>query len=308
MELRKMYVAELSRLMKQNDKIVILDADLAGAVGTKPLYQEFPDRCIDCGIAEANMACIAAGLSAQGFIPFIHSFAPFASRRIYDQIAVSMSYSEQNVRIIGADPGVTTTYNGGTHMSFEDVAAMRALCNVAVMDIVDGVQLVKALPYMVEHKGPMYIRLTRKQADCYWDDNYKFEFGKADKVQDGKDVTIVVSGASLFDTLKATEILKEQGISVDLLSVHTVKPLDEEAIIKSAKKTGRVLTVEDHSIHGGLYGAVCETLSSKCPTLCDAVAVRDKLTQVGKLDDLKRDYGLSVDDIVARAKALVKAK
>ena len=308
MELRKMYVAELSRLMKQNDKIVILDADLAGAVGTKPLYQEFPDRCIDCGIAEANMACIAAGLSAQGFIPFIHSFAPFVARRAFDQIAVSMCYSEQNVRIVGADPGVTTTSNGGTHMTFEDVASMRALCNVAVLDIVDGVQLVKALPYIVEHKGPMYIRLTRKQNDCYWDDNYKFQFGKADKIQDGKDVTIVVSGASLFDAVKATEILKEQGISVDLLSIHTVKPLDEDAIIKSAKKTGRVLTVEDHSIHGGLYGAVCETLSAKCPTLCDAVAVRDKLTQVGKLDELKRDYGLSVDDIVSRAKALVKSK
>lgn len=306
MELRKMYVAELSRLMKLNDRIVILDADLAGAVGTKPLYAEFPDRCIDCGIAEANMACIAAGLSAQGFIPFIHSFAPFVARRALDQIAVSMCYSEQNVRIVGADPGVTTTTNGGTHMSFEDVASLRALCNVAILDVVDGVQLVKALPYIVEHNGPMYIRLTRKQNDCYWDESYKFEFGKADLIQSGKDVTVVASGASLFDAVKAVEILKEQGISVDLLSVHTIKPLDEQAIIKSAQKTGRVLTVENHSIHGGLYGAVAETLSAHCPTLCDAVAVRDKITQVGSLNDLKRDYGLTVDDIVARALALLK--
>lgn len=308
MELRKMYIAELARLMRENDKIVILDADLAGAVGTKPLYQEFPDRCIDCGIAEANMACIAAGLSAQGFVPFIHSFAPFVARRAFDQIAVSMCYSEQNVRIVGADPGVTTTSNGGTHMTFEDVASMRALCNVAVLDIVDGVQLAKALPYIVEHKGPMYIRFMRKQGDEYWDDKYAFNFGKADHVREGKDVTIVASGATLFDALKACDTLKEQGISADLLSVHTVKPLDEEAIVKSAKKTGRVLTVENHSIHGGLYGAVCETLSAKCPTLCDAVAVRDKLTQVGSLNDLKRDYGLTVNDIVVRAKALVKAK
>ena len=308
MELRKMYVAELSRLMKQNDKIVILDADLAGAVGTKPLYQEFPDRCIDCGIAEANMACIAAGLSAQGFIPFIHSFAPFVARRAFDQIAVSMCYSEQNVRIIGADPGVTTTTNGGTHMCFEDVASMRALCNVAIIDVVDGMQLVKALPYIVEHQGPMYLRMERKQAACYWDDSYEFRFGKADKIRDGKDLTIIASGATLFDAVKASDKLNEQGISVDLLSVHTIKPLDDEAIISSAKKTGKVLTVENHSIHGGLYGAVCETLSNKCPTLCDAVAVRDKLTQVGSLDDLKRDYGLTADDIVARALALVKAK
>lgn len=308
MELRKMYAAELSRLMKQNDKIVILDADLAGAIGTKPLYAEFPDRCIDCGIAEANMACIAAGLSAQGFIPFIHTFAPFVARRALDQIAVSMCYSEQNVRMIGADPGVTTASNGGTHMSFEDVAALRALHNVAIIDVVDGMQLVKALPYIVEHNGPMYLRMERKQGACYCDENYKFQFGKADHIQQGKDVTIIASGASLFDALKATEILKEQGISVDLLSIHTVKPLDEEAIVKSAKKTGKVLTVENHSIHGGLYGAVTEVLSAKCPTLCDAVAVRDKITQVGKVDDLKRDYNLTADDIVARAKALVKAK
>lgn len=308
MELRKMYVAELSRLMKQNDKIVILDADLAGAVGTKPLYQEFPDRCIDCGIAEANMACIAAGLSAQGFIPFIHSFAPFVARRAFDQIAVSMCYSEQNVRIIGADPGVTTTTNGGTHMCFEDVASMRALCNVAIIDVVDGMQLVKALPYIVEHQGPIYLRMERKQSACYWDESYQFCFGKADKIRDGKDLTIIASGATLFDAVKAADVLNEQGISVDLLSVHTIKPLDDEAIISSAKKTGRVLTVENHSIHGGLYGAVTETLSAKHPTLCDAVAVRDKLTQVGSLDDLKRDYGLTSDDIVSRALALVKAK
>lgn len=308
MELRKMYVAELSRLMKQNDKIVILDADLAGALGTKPLYAEFPDRSIDCGIAEANMACIAAGLSAQGFIPFIHSFAPFVARRAFDQIAVSMCYSEQNVRIIGADPGITATTNGGTHMCFEDVAALRGLCNVDILDVVDGMQLVKALPYIVEHKGPMYIRMERKQSACYWDDNYKFEYGKADHIQQGKDITIIASGASLFDAVKAADILKEKGISVDLLSIHTIKPLDEQAIIKSAKKTGKVLTVENHSIHGGLYGAVCETLSAQCPTLCDAVAVRDKITQVGSLDDLKRDYNLTADDIVARALKLVKAK
>lgn len=308
MELRKRYVAELSRLMKQNDKIVILDADLAGAVGTKPLYVEFPDRCIECGIAEANMACIAAGLSAQGFIPFIHTFAPFVARRALDQIAVSMSYSEQNVRIIGADPGVTATTNGGTHMSFEDIAALRGLFNVAIFDVVDGVQLVKALPYIVEHQGPMYIRLMRKQGEEFWDDNYKFEFGKADHIQSGNDITIAASGAMLFDALKATEILCAEGISCDLLSVHTIKPLDEQAIIESAKRTHCVLTVENHSIHGGLYGAVCETLSAHCPTLCDAVAVRDKITQVGSLNDLKRDYGLTSNDIVSRAKALIKAK
>lgn len=308
MELRKEYVGELSRLMKQNDKIFILDSDLAGAGGTTPLYKEFPDRCVDVGIAEANMTCIAAGLSANGFVPFVHSFVPFVARRALDQIAVSIVYSEQNVRIIGFDPGVHTTSNGGTHMSFEDIATMRAFCNVAVLDIVDGVQLRKALPYIVEHNGPMYIRFVRKQTEELFDDSYEFRFGKADKLMSGKDLTIVASGTSLIDAKKAADILKSEGIKVDLLGIHTVKPLDEKAILTSAKKTGAVLTVENHSIHGGLYSAVCEVLSATHPTLCDAVAVRDKLTQVGSLNDLKRDYGLTVEDIVARAKALVSKK
>ena len=308
MELRKAYTDELARLMRENDKIFVLDADLAGAGGTKVLYKEFPDRCVNVGIAEANMACIATGLAASGFIPLIHSFAPFSSRRILDQIAVEVCYSEQNVKIIGFDPGVHTTYNGGTHMCFEDVAALRALPNIAVLDIVDGVQLQKALPYIVEHQGPMYLRFVRKQTEELFDDTYEFHFGKADKIKGGKDITIVASGTSLFDANEAVKKLKKEGISAELLGIHTIKPFDEEAIIKSAKKTGAVLTVENHNIHGGLYGAVCETLSANCPTLCDAIAVRDKLTQVGGLNDLKRDYGLTADDIVARAKALIKKK
>ena len=308
MELRKAYADGLARLMKDNDKIFVLDADLAGAGGTKGLYKEFPTRSVNVGIAEANMACIATGLAASGFIPFIHSFAPFSTRRIFDQIAVSICYSEQNVKIIGFDPGVHATTNGGTHMCFEDVASLRALPNIAVLDIVDGVQLSKALPYIVEHNGPMYLRFVRKQTEELFDDTYEFHFGKADKLQSGKDITIVASGTSLFDAKEAAKILKKDGISVELLGIHTLKPFDEAAVVKSAKKTGAVLTVENHSIHGGLYSAVTETLSAKLPTLCDAVAVRDKLTQVGSLKDLKRDYGLTVEDIVARAKVLVANK
>lgn len=306
MELRKEYAGELARLMRENDKIFILDADLAGAGGTKPLYAEFPNRCLNVGVAEANMACVAAGLAASGFVPFIHSFAPFSTRRVFDQIAVSISYSEQNVKIVGFDPGVHTTYNGGTHMTFEDIACMRALSNIAVLDIVDGVQLRKALPYIVEHEGPMYLRFVRKQTDVLFGEDYKFSFGKADKLRDGKDLTLIASGTMLFDAVKAADILEKQGISVDLLGIHTVKPLDEDAVVRSARKTGRVLTVENHSIHGGLYSAVTEVLSAQVPTLCDAVAVRDRLTQVGKLDDLKKDYGLTAEDICKRAERLLQ--
>ena len=279
MELRKSYAAELSRLMAQNDKITVLDADLAGAGGTKSLYSQFPNRCIECGIAEANMTCIAAGLAASGFVPFIHSFAPFSTRRVFDQISVSVSYSEQNVKIIGWDPGITATTNGGTHMSFEDVAMVRALPNVAVLDVVDDVQIAKV-----------------------------FTFGKADKLADGSDLTIVASGILLFDAQQAVQELALQGIKADFLAVHTIKPLDEQAIIASAQKTGAVLTVENHSIHGGLFSAVCETLAQNHPVPCDAVAVRDRISQVGSLADLKRDYGLTAADVVERAKRLVAKK
>lgn len=308
MELRKSYAAEISRLMKENDKIIIMDADLAGAGGTKPLYKEFPERCINCGIAEANMTCIAAGLSASGYVPFIHSFAPFSTRRVFDQIAVSISYSEQNVKIVGWDPGITATSNGGTHMCFEDLAMMRALPNVCVLDIVDDVQIAKALPQIVDYKGSMYVRMMRKASQSFYDESYQFRLGKADKIADGSDLTIVAEGILLFDAKEAVERLAAEGIKADFLAIHTVKPLDEEAIVASAKKTGAVLTVENHSIHGGLYSAVCETLSAVCPTPCDAVAVRDRISQVGNLKDLKRDYNLTADDIVAKAKELLARK
>ncbi len=308
MEMRKAYVAEMARLMRINEKIVVLDADLSAAGGTKPLYAEFPDRAVDVGIAESNMTCIAAGLAASGFVPFIHSFAPFAVRRTFDQIAVSVSYSELNVKIVGFDPGITATYNGGTHMCFEDVAMLRALPNIAVIDIADSVQLVKALPYIAETKGAMYLRFARKQNEDFFGADYAFRFGKADKIADGKDVTIISSGASLFDAVKAAEILGKKGISAEILSVHTVKPLDEEAIIQSAEKTRCVVTVENHSVHGGLYGAVAETLSRSMPVLCDAVAVYDEIGQVGSLGELKKAYKLTAEDIALKAERIAAKK
>ena len=308
MELRKSYAAELSRLMKQNDKIVVLDADLAGAGGTSPLYKEFPSRCINCGIAEANMTCIAAGLAASGYVPFIHSFAPFSARRVFDQIAVSINYSELNVKIIGWDPGITATTNGGTHMCLEDTAMMRALSSIAVLDIVDDVQIRKALPQIVDYPQSVYVRMMRKAGETFYPEDYEFKLGKADKICDGKDITIISSGILLFDAKRAVEQLAAEGIKADFLAIHTIKPLDEQAVIASAKKTGAVLTVENHSIHGGLHAAVCETLSANCPTLCDAVAVRDRITQVGGLNDLKRDYGLTAEDIVKKAKELLAKK
>lgn len=308
MELRKAYVNKLMELMKDNDKIVVIDADLAAAGGTAPIYSNFPNRAFNVGIAESNMTGVAAGMSAYGYIPFIHSFAPFSSRRVFDQIAVALSYSEQNVKIIGFDPGVTTTVNGGTHMCFEDVAMMRALPNITILDIVDDVQLTKALPSIVDTYGNFYIRMVRKQDKAIFDDSYNFQLGKADCLNSGTDITIVASGTSLFEAVEATKILASKGVSVDLLGVHTIKPLDEQAVLQSAEKTKAVLTVENHSVHGGLYGAVCELLSKQLPTRCDAIAVYDRISQVGSLADLQKDYNLTPQDIVDKALALVQSK
>lgn len=308
MEMRKQYVATMMQLMETNDKIVILDADLAAAGGTKPIYQAYPSRAINCGIAEANMTCIAVGLAAYGYVPFVHSFAPFVSRRTFDQIAVSASYSNQKIKVVAYDPGIYATANGGTHMSFEDVAAMRALPNVVIVDPTDYVQLEKLLPQIVDIDSSVYLRMPRKLTDKFFDETTEFTLGKATTVKQGSDVSIVATGICVYDAMEAVEKLAQMGISAELINVHTIKPLDEEAILNTASKTKAVLTVENHSVHGGLYGAVCELLSAKLPTRCDAIAIFDKVSQVGNLKDLKRDYNLTADDIVAKAVALVKAK
>ena len=308
MEMRKAYVAAMAEVMKNNPKVVVLDADLASAGGTKPLYTQFPERAIEVGIAEDNMTCVATGLAAYGFIPFIHSFAPFSVRRNFDQIAVSVSYSCQNVKIIGYDPGVTATTNGGTHMCFEDVAMLRALPNIRVMDIVDPVQLAKAVPFVAEHQGPVYMRFARKQTDTLFDEDYKFRPEKADVVRKGNDVTVVASGAMVFDALKGAEILHEKGIEAEVIAVHTVKPLDEQTIAESAARTGCVLVVENHSVHGGLFGAVTEMFARTVPTPCDAEAVYDRIGQVGRLSELKKDYNLTDEDVADKAVKLIARK
>ncbi|MCM1042804.1 MAG: transketolase family protein [Corallococcus sp.] len=308
MEVRKAYVNAMAELMTTDDKIVVLDADLSSAGGTKPLYTQFPDRTFDVGIAEANMTCMAAGLAAYGFKPFVHSFAPFASRRVFDQFAVSVSYSDLDVKLVGFDPGICATTNGGTHMCFEDVAMMRALPQVDVIDITDYVQISKLLPQLVQSGKPAYIRFPRKQQDAFFDEAETFTLGKAKTVKIGKDISVIVSGTLLFDAKEAVDALSAEGIDAELINIHTIKPLDEEAVLNSAKKTGAVLTVENHSVHGGLYSAVTELIAREHPIICDAIAIYDKVSQVGSLADLKKDYGLTAQDIAAKAKALIAKK
>lgn len=297
MEFRKTLITKLQSLMEQNEKICILDADLSKPCGTVPLHKNFPNRCFNVGIAEANMVGIAAGLSAYGYKPIVFSFAPFATRRALDQIAVSVAYAKQNVIIVGADPGICAEVNGGTHMSFEDMAILRSIPNMVIYDVVDDVQLVQAIEQLLDYNGPVYIRIPRKLSVTIFDENYKYNLFKSDVVKKGNDITIIATGIMVNESLKAIEMLEKEGISVELVSANTVKPLDEETILESVKKTKHVVTCENHNIIGGLYSAVSELLCKEFPLKINGVGVQDRFGQVGKYNDLLQDYKLTPSDI-----------
>lgn len=308
MEFRKVLCQELAALMRQNDKIVILDADLAKPNGIYPLFEEFPDRCFQVGIAESNMAGVSSGLSAYGYIPVMVTFAPFATRRACDQIAVSIAYAKQRVIIVGTDPGITAEANGGTHMSFEDVAIMRSIPDMVIYDAVDDVQLAQAIKQLIDIDKNVYIRMPRKLRPTVFDENYKYIYGKADVVKEGKDVTIISTGTMVYETLEANKILTELGIDAEIISVNTIKPLDVETIVNSIKKTKCVVTCENSNIKGGLYSAISEVVSAECPTYVIPVGVHDEFGQVGKYSDLLKAYHLTPDDIVEKVKIAINKK
>ncbi|MBP0979904.1 MAG: transketolase family protein [Oscillospiraceae bacterium] len=307
MEMRNVLCQELENLMNQDDKIIIIDADLSKANGTFSLREKFPTRALDVGIAEQNMASIAAGLASYGFKPIILSFTPFATRRICDQIAVSIAYAKQNVKIIGTDPGLAAELNGGTHMSVEDIGVLRSIPSVVIFEPVDNTQLKQALPKVINYNGPVYTRMFRKETPDIFDkiNNYKFDLFKGDLIQEGSDVTIIASGILVSEALKASEILSQKNIKPEIINIHTIKPIDEEIIIKSAQKTRKVITCENHNILGGLGSAVCEVLSKNLPTPVETIGIKDIFGEVGKLQELKNKFEMTADDIV---KAYYKLK
>ncbi|MBO4914869.1 MAG: transketolase family protein [Oscillospiraceae bacterium] len=307
MEMRAVYAECLAELMEQDKRVCLLDADLAKACGTRKLYDRFPEQCFDCGIAEQNMASIGAGLSSYGFKPWIESFTPFATRRICDQIAISIAYARQNVKIVGTDPGIAAELNGGTHMSLEDIGVLRSIPGLVIVEPVDEVQLRAAMPVLNAYEGPVYLRLFRKQTPVVFDEGYRFELFKADMLREGKDLSIFVSGLLTRDCLDAVEALQAAGIDAEIINVHTIKPIDRETLIASARKTGAVLTVENHNVIGGLHSAVCEALAQEKIPVC-AVGVQDRFGEVGKMPYLREVMGLRVEDIIAAAKEAVKLK
>ncbi|MEG1528809.1 MAG: transketolase C-terminal domain-containing protein [Clostridia bacterium] len=307
-EIRQIMAGGLVEAAKTDKRIVVLDADLMSCHATKCFLEAYPERFVNVGIAEANMIGVAAGMAAMGKIPFAFSFAPFATRRCYDQIFISVAYSKLPVKIVGSDPGVTAEANGGTHMPFEDMSLMRAIPKMVCFEPTDGAMMAKALPQIIDYPGAVYIRMFRKKAETVFDSNLDFKLGKANKIADGKDVTLIASGIMVDRAIKAAELLKAEGISAEIVNIHTWKPIDEDAIVASAKKTGAIVTCENHSTYGGLGSAVAEVVVAKCPVAMEMVGVKNQFGEVGKNAYLSEKFGLTVADIVAAAKAVIARK
>jgi transketolase len=308
LEMREIYTTTLMELAEKNERIVLLDADLMKASKTLPFKAKFPERAVDVGVAEANMIGVAAGLAASGKIPFTHTFTPFATRRCFDQVTISVAYSKLGVKMMGSDPGVSAELNGGTHMSFEDVGLMRNLPGMTIFEPVDGNQLKQALPYIVEHEGPVYIRMFRKQAESIFDANYEFKWLKGDSLREGNDLTIIATGIMVKEALTACEMLREEGINARVINIHTVKPIDTEIILKAAKETGAIVTVENHNIINGLGSAVAEILVENYPIPMKRIGVRDHFGEVGMMPFLMEKFHMMPVDIVVACKDVYNRK
>jgi len=303
---RDSYGAALAELGAQYDNLVVLDADLAGATKTGTFKKAFPDRFFDCGIAEANMICIAAGMSTAGLVPFASSFAMFAAGRAFEQVRNSIGYPHLNVKIGATHGGISVGEDGASHQCCEDFALMRSIPGMTVICPADDVEAKAAVKAAYEMDGPVYLRFGRLAVPVFHGDDYKFEIGKGEIVKDGTDVAIIANGLLAYEAIKAGEILAEQGINAMVINMATIKPLDEELVIEAAKKCGKVITCEEHSIIGGLGEAVCSVLSEKLPTPVRRIGVNDEFGHSGPAVKLLEQFGLCADHIVEVAKDFCK--
>jgi transketolase len=300
--------AMIPALAAQDPNFIYLDADLMSCIGTTKWAQANPDRAINCGIAEANMVGIAAGLSSVGFKPLVHTFGPFASRRCYDQAFLSGGYAKNPITIVGTDSGVTAAFNGGTHMPFEDMALYTAMPEATVLDVSDAAQFESVLQQVSDLPGVKYIRVPRKGFKKIYADGEQFEIGKGAVLKDGMDAVIFACGIMVAKALDAAATLEEEGISAAVVDLFTVKPLDAELVLSYAKKTGAVVTAENHNHIGGLTSAVTALLAAKLPTPVEYVAVEDVFGEVGPQDYLEKQFGLTAEHIVSQVKAVIARK
>jgi len=308
LEMRKVYGDTMIKLAEKNDKIVVIDCDLSLSMGTKEFYSVYPERAFNVGIQEANACCVAAGLSTLGYVPFVHTLAVFATRRICDQIFLSCSYAGRNVKIIGGDSGICATMNGGTHMAFEDIGVLRSIPDITIVEPTDNAMMAKLLPIIAVTYGVFYVRYPRRMTVPVYDDNEEFTIGKAKLLKDGSDITIIASGLTVSESLKAAKMLEADGISARVVDMFTIKPIDKEIIIDSALKTGAILTVENHNVIGGLGSAVSEVLSENRPTLLKRMGVNEEFGEVGTQDYLADRYKLTAKYIYEESKNLLKKK
>lgn len=295
-------------LAAEDPDVIYLDADLMNCIGTAKWAAANPDKGINCGIAEANMIGVACGLASVGFKPIVHTFGPFASRRCYDQAFLSGGYAKNDITIIGTDPGVTAALNGGTHMPFEDVALYRALPGATVIDVTDPTMLISVLRQCVNRPGVKYIRVGRKQYARVYEDGSELPIGKAVTLREGGDVAIFAAGIMVHEALQAAKTLEQQGIQASVLDMFSIKPLDEEAVVEYARKTGAVVVAENHSRNGGLYDAVTQVLAERCPTPACCVAVEDEFGEVGPQSYLQKRFGLTAEHIVQQTLAVLGRK
>jgi len=303
---RDSYGKALAELGAEFDNLVVLDADLAGATKTGVFQKAFPDRHFDCGIAEANMICMAAGMSTMGLVPFASSFAMFAAGRAFEQVRNSIGYPHLNVKIGATHGGISVGEDGASHQCCEDIALMRSIPGMTVICPADDVEAKAAVRAAYEMEGPVYLRFGRLAVPVFHGDDYKFQIGKGEVIREGTDVAIIANGLLVYEAIQAGEKLAEMGINAMVINMATIKPLDEELVIEAAKKCGKVITCEEHSVIGGLGEAVCSVLSEKCPTVVRRIGVNDEFGHSGPAVALLKQFGLSCDHIVEVAKDLCK--
>ena len=307
-EMRQVYAEAITKLIEEGEPVMAMDADLMRAIGLLPYQKDYPDNIIDCGIAEANMMGVAAGLSAEGFVPFPHSFAVFSSRRSMDQVFMSGAYAKLNIKVVGSDPGICAGLNGGTHQAFEDVAVMRCIPNITIVEPTDAAMVRDLTIQAAKTYGMFYIRMNRGKAETIYEEGSSFEIGKAVKLREGQDATVIAAGREVIEAVRAAELLKEEGIHIRVLDMFTLKPLDKEAVIAAAKETGAIVTAENHNVIGGLGSAVAEILAENCPLPVERVGVQDEFGEVGPADWLKERFHLTADDIVRKVRTVKSRK
>lgn len=307
-EMRAAYCDALIQEAERNDKVVAVDADVQYSMGTKRFYDRFPGRGINCGIMEAHAVGLCAGMSATGLVPFFHAFGTFATRRAFDQVFLSCAYQHLNVKIIGGDAGVTAAANGGTHMPFEDMALMRAIPGVTIIEPADSTMYETAVKYMADTYGVCYMRSSRRKVMKIYGASAQFTIGKANVIAKGKDVAIIACGIMVYEALRAREMLTQQGITAMIIDMHTIKPLDVQAVINAAQSCGAIVTAENHNVTGGLGSAVSEALGQHCPVPVERVGVFESFGEVGTQEYLQKRFHLTAEDIAEKSLACIGRK